>query len=253
MSEESESTDFFSDSSLMSCEYEYAPSRLFLNSDMPVTEEDLPKHEYLGPLSRQIEEEVLEELLRYDFVEEADYSYGWINPVVIVKKPDGRYKMCIDMRDTNKNISTSVYPIPTAEELFYLCSHKKIFSLLHMKDIYEKVPLGEDNKHKTCFKLNGMYYWYKIIPKVAKNAYNVMQKTMEDIFSEHLGKICFIHMDKIIVFSDTIEQHKKDLYKIRNISKKYNIFLDWNASQVAKEKVNAFGVIYPRSTPSSYI
>jgi hypothetical protein len=44
-------------------------------------------------------------------------SSPWMSPVVIVPKPNGGWRVCVDMRLLNKCTQADPYPLPTVEEM----------------------------------------------------------------------------------------------------------------------------------------
>ncbi len=37
---------------------------------------------------------------------------AWLSPIVLVNKPDGSKRMCLDYRHVNKHLATNIYPLP---------------------------------------------------------------------------------------------------------------------------------------------
>ncbi len=44
-------------------------------------------------------------------------TVAWLSPIILVNKPDGSKRMCLDYRHVNKHLATDVYPLPRLEEL----------------------------------------------------------------------------------------------------------------------------------------
>ncbi len=47
---------------------------------------------------------------------------AWLSPIVLVNKPDGSKRMCLDYRGVNKHLAADIYPLPRLEELVKLAS-----------------------------------------------------------------------------------------------------------------------------------
>jgi len=53
---------------------------------------------------------------------------------VVVEKPDGTWRICLDPKDINANVLREMYQIPTLEEIRPALANKKFYSLLDLKD-----------------------------------------------------------------------------------------------------------------------
>ena len=60
-------------------------------------------------------EKKLDELSHEDIIERVDGPTPWVNPVVVVPKPNGEVRLCVDMRCANKAIIRERHPIPTID------------------------------------------------------------------------------------------------------------------------------------------
>ncbi len=58
--------------------------------------------------AREVEKTEVEEMLRFEVIEPA--STEWSSPVVIVPKPDGRWRFCVDYRRLNALVPQSFVP-----------------------------------------------------------------------------------------------------------------------------------------------
>ncbi len=64
---------------------------------------------------------------------------AWLSPIVLVSKPDGSKRMCLDYRGVNKHLATDIYPLPRLEELVEMASGNKYYATLDLKEAYFQV------------------------------------------------------------------------------------------------------------------
>lgn len=67
---------------------------------------------------------------------------------------------------------------------------------MDLKDIY-----------KTAFSMAYGHYEYVRMPFVLKNAPAMFQRMMNNVLREHIGKIYYVYMDDVIIFSTSLEEH----------------------------------------------
>ena len=78
-------------------------------------------------------ESELERLLEEDIIEKVESSpTDWISPIVMVPKPSGEYRLCVDMVEPNKAMKHVRHVIPTVNELRYDHNSCTIFSKLDL-------------------------------------------------------------------------------------------------------------------------
>ena len=71
----------------------------------------------------------LEELEALDVIEKVNGPTSWINPLVVVEKPNGNVRICLDMRQANRAIPREKHPVPAIEETLQEMSGKSILQV----------------------------------------------------------------------------------------------------------------------------
>ncbi|GKV45226.1 hypothetical protein SLEP1_g52334 [Rubroshorea leprosula] len=95
-----------------------------------------------GERLQAIKEEV-EKLLHAGFVQKVDYC-EWVANPVLVKKANGKWRMCIDYTNLNNACPKDCYPIPSIDKLVEAASGNERLSLL---DAYSGCYLSENGDH----------------------------------------------------------------------------------------------------------
>ena len=65
--------------------------------------------------------------------------------MVVIMKPNGKLRICIDPRDLNKVIKREYYPMRTIEEIAARMPNAKFFSILDASSGYWQVQLDPES------------------------------------------------------------------------------------------------------------
>ena len=98
---------------------------------------------------REVVESEIQTMLFMGIIEPSTASYA--SPVVLVRKPDGSNRVCIDFRKLNKITVFDPEPMPQAEEVFAKLAEDKYFSKFDFNKGYWQVPMREQDKDLTTF------------------------------------------------------------------------------------------------------
>jgi hypothetical protein len=87
----------------------------------------------------------------------------WSAPVVMIPKPDGSRRFCVDCRQLNKVTLLDPHPIPRIDDILDRLQGSKWFSTLDLKCGYWQVAMEPDSIAKTAFTTpDGHYEWLKL-------------------------------------------------------------------------------------------
>jgi predicted aspartyl protease len=165
----------------------------------------------------------------------------WCSPVVLVTKPDGSIRFCVDYRKLNAVTIKDKYPLPRIDDLLDRLQGGEVFSTLDLKAGYWQIPLVESDKAKTAFSANGELFEFEVMPFGLTNAPASFQRCM----SMAIGQVGFalIYLDDIIVFSPNEEKHKQHLRTILGKLQQAGLKLNRTKCKWFKEEVRFLGYI----------
>ncbi|GFU55842.1 retrovirus-related Pol polyprotein from transposon 297 [Trichonephila clavipes] len=75
----------------------------------------------MNPIRKEVLREQIEELLRQNVIEECESPYA--TPVVLVPKPIGKVRLCVDYRKLNSVMKVDAYPLPRMDDLLNETTH----------------------------------------------------------------------------------------------------------------------------------
>ncbi|KAK4394709.1 Transposon Ty3-G Gag-Pol polyprotein [Sesamum angolense] len=157
---------------------------------------------------KAIKEDV-EKLPRIDYIRPVQYP-EWLANVVLVPKPNNKWRICIDFTDLNKACPKDSYPLPRIDALIDSTSGCELMSFLDAFQGYNQIGLAHDDQEKTSFVIDQGIFCYNSMPFDLKNAGATYQKLV-NMFREQIGRNMEVYIDNMMVKSQKKENHKHDL------------------------------------------
>ncbi len=166
---------------------------------------------------------------------------AWAFPVVLAPKPDGSWRFCVDYSKLSSMVHQDSYPLPRIDDTLEKLGKAKNFSTMDAASGYWQIPIVEEDKEKLAFTTPfGSYQWNRM-PFGFCNSSGTFQRAMNETLDEHLFNCCLVYVDDIIVFSSSIEQHKKDLANVLIALQKFGWTLKLSKCKFAHTKLDFLG------------
>ena len=99
----------------------------------------------LAELKKQIED-----LLDKKFIRPS--ASPWGAPVLLVKKKDESYRLCVDYRQLNKLTIKNRYPLPRIDDLLDQLRGASVFSKIDLRSEYHQILVKPEDVQKTSFR-----------------------------------------------------------------------------------------------------
>jgi hypothetical protein len=164
--------------------------------------------------------------------------------VLLARKPNGKWRFCLDYRTLNRYTLTKGWPIPNIQDvLAKIGSHKpKYFAVMDCTAGYHQMPIAEECQNYTTFTTKfGNYKWLRT-PMGPHNAPSLYQKAMAtEIFPDMIHHILEVYLDDIITWSTTFEGLLKNLETIFQRLREFNITLNPEKCRFGMSEVEYVG------------
>jgi hypothetical protein len=177
-----------------------------------------------------------------------DSKSPWCSPVRLVKKPDGSIRVCIDFRKLNSVTKKDSYPIPKIDNLFTHLAKAKVYSTIDLASGYHQVKMDPNSREYTAFATQWGFYEYTVMAMGLTNACATFQRLMEKVLDGYIGVCCLVYLDDIILYSETLDQHKIDVENIITRLKAFNLKIKPSKCKFARSRIEYLSHVIENGT-----
>ncbi|KAE9035302.1 hypothetical protein PR001_g6763 [Phytophthora rubi] len=131
----------------------------------------------------------------------------WASPVLMIRKPDGGIRFCIDYRRLNAVTIKDCYPMSLIDDILDVLAGAKLFSTMDIASGYWNVPMAADSVEKTAFTYKyGLFEWL-VMPFGLCNAVPAFERLMENVLVDLKWRTCLVYLDDCVVFCSDFPTH----------------------------------------------
>ncbi|XP_078246340.1 uncharacterized protein LOC144588102 [Pogona vitticeps] len=156
-----------------------------------------------GPYRDKVRKE-LDEMLRENII--VPSSSPWSSPMVLVDKPDGSIRFCVDYRKLNRVTTPDAYPMPRLDNLIETIGGCRFISSLDLVKGYWQLRIDPRDQEKTAFCSPFGLYEFRVLSFGLRNAPATFQRLMDQTLAG-LSDFTVAYIDDIGIFSNTWEDH----------------------------------------------
>ena len=153
------------------------------HEDMPSISEDVTQHRLdVDPEKKSVQQrrrvftpkrnqaimDEVDKLLAAKFIREV-YYLKWLANVVMVKKANGKWRMCVDFTDLNMVCPKDSFPLPQINQLIDSTTGHKLLTFMDAFSGYNQIQMSKEDQKKTTFITSQGLYCYRVMPFGLKN------------------------------------------------------------------------------------
>ena len=169
---------------------------------------------------------------------------AWLSPIVLVKKPDGTQRMCLDYRRVNTHLQVDIHPLPRLEEMVETAAGNSYYASLDMKDAYYQVELDEASRDLTTFSDGVSLYRYRRLPFGLSCSPAIFSRIMSNILAPLIKKGWLKnYLDDIIVWAPSFPALVRRLGELFGLFCNRGVKLNISKCQFGQREIKFLGHI----------
>jgi hypothetical protein len=193
-------------------------------------------------------DEQLQQLQEDGIIEKChpDDVSAW-SQILLVRKPNGSYRFCIDYRARNMTTASAEWPLPKISELIESLSHNSMYGKIDLKSAYHQLELSKEAADLTIFRTSEAFFRWKRTPFGLAQAPAIFQYYMSEIILRGLtsgrNAICKVYLDDIVIFAKDLESFRTNVAIVFERLHNYNIKVSQEKCEFEKEEIEYLGVV----------
>ena len=102
----------------------------------------------------------------------------------MVKKANGKWRMCVDFTNPNQACLKDSFPLPRIDQLVDSTAGHKLLTFMGAFSGYNQILMAEEDQEKTAFITSQGLYCYRVMPFGLKNAGATYQRLVNQMFKK---------------------------------------------------------------------
>jgi hypothetical protein len=149
--------------------------------------------------------EIFQDLLEKGVVRKSFSQYA--SPAILVRKPQGGYRMVIDYRLLNKKVVFDAFSMPSVEHAFANFQGAKVFFILDLNSAYYQISLSANSRKVTAFCTPFGLFEFTKLPMGISVGCQVLSRVVDSLFGDLKHKYVYNFMDDLLVHSCSMGGH----------------------------------------------
>jgi len=133
------------------------------------------------PLRAKVQAE-LDRMQSLGVISPVDEPSPWCAGMVVVIKPSGNIRICVDLKPLNEGVLREFHPLPKVEDALAQLSGAAVFSKLDANSGFWQIPLASKSKLLTTFFTPFGRYYFNKLPFGISSAPELFQKRMNPFY-----------------------------------------------------------------------
>ena len=116
----------------------------------------------------------------------------------MVKKANGKWRMCVDFMDLNRACPKDSYPLPRIDTLVDSTTRHGLLSFMDVFSSYNHIKMNKEDQERTSFVTSQGLFCYKMMPFGLINAGVTYQRLINKMFAHQIGRNVQVYVDDML-------------------------------------------------------
>jgi hypothetical protein len=163
--------------------------------------------------------------------------------ILLVPKPDGSWRFCVDYRALNALLTNMGWPLPNIDRLLRRLGAKraKYFAVLDLTAGYHQVLLSENSRRFAAFITDFGVFEPVRISMGLKTAPAYFQQQIALMLHQLIHDICELYIDDVIIYGQSEKDFLQNLRTVLKRMREYNITLHPDKAKIGFTELEYVG------------
>ncbi len=191
------------------------------------------------PLLGKVKEEI-DRMEKMGVITKIEEPTDWCAGMVVVPKKAGTVRICVDFTRMNESVCREKFILPSVEHTLGMLAGATVFSKLDANMGFWQVPLTKESaKYTTFITPFGRYYFNRLPFGIASAPEHFQRMMTTEVTGGLEGVLC--HMDDILVWGQTQDEHDMRLHAVLEKAQKAGITLNMDKCELTRHTVRFLG------------
>jgi hypothetical protein len=172
----------------------------------------------------------------------------WNSPIILIPKPDGSVRLCVDYRAINKVSVRDTFPLPLIRDVLDRLRGAEWYSMADLRAGFWQLSVAEESIPLTSFSTPDSKWEFTRVPFGLTNSPSHFCSVLHQV----LGKFdfCHIYMDDLTIASPDFDTHCTHIKLVLEALKAANLKVNGEKCSWFAKKIKCLGHVVTKTTVS---
>jgi hypothetical protein len=166
----------------------------------------------------------------------------WASPVVLVHKPSGSFRMCVNYKRLNETTTRDSYVMPRVTDTLEQLGGNSVYSVVDISSAFHSIPMASEDVPKTAMSTHEGVFSFVVMPFGLANAGATFQRFADAVLAGLRFTTCLVYMDDVICYSKNVDDHFRHMGEVLDRLQAAGLKAQIHKCSLFKSKVDYLGM-----------